>query len=88
MNCASNEYFKAIDTKLEGTIITPQFKEKKGDDYKMISFFAKKARGMMSRYIIDNKIKAPEQLQDFDTDGYKYNKQLSSQSSPVFTRDS
>lgn len=87
VNCASNEYFKAVDTKkLEGSIITPQFKEKKGDEYKMVGFFAKKARGMMSRYIIDNKIDKPKDLLDFDTDGYKYNKKLSTENSPVFTR--
>lgn len=88
INCASNEYFKAVDKKkLQAKIITPEFREKKGDDYKMISFFAKKARGMMARYIIQNKVESPKGILDFDLDGYKYNKILSTELSPVFTRD-
>lgn len=87
INCASNEYFKVIDSKkLNAKIITPAFKEKKGSDYKMIGLFAKKARGMMTRYIIDNRIEDPKDLIHFNTDGYKYNKKLSSELGPVFTR--
>lgn len=87
VNCASSEYFKAIDTKaLKGRVITPAFKEKKDGEYKMIGFFAKKARGMMSRYIIENQIEEPEELQKFNVDGYQYNKKLSGQDTPVFTR--
>lgn len=87
VNCASNEYFKSIDTKkLDAKIITPAFKEKKDGGYKMIGFFAKKARGMMSRYIIENRIDNPSDLLGFNIDGYKYNKKLSTELEPVFTR--
>lgn len=87
INCASNEYFKSVNTKeLDAKIITPAFKEKKDGDYKMVGFFAKKARGMMSRYIIENRIDKPEGILDFDTDGYKFNKKLSTETEPVFTR--
>ena len=84
---ASKEYFSAIDVKqINGRVITPAFKEKKNGDYKIISFFAKKARGMMSRYIIENQIETPEELENFDFDGYQFNKKLSSADTPVFTR--
>ncbi len=87
VNCASNEYFKAINTKeLQGQVITPAFKEKKGSEYKMVGFFAKKARGMMARYLVDNRIDKPEGLLEFNMDGYKYNKKLSTKLEPVFTR--
>ena len=88
INCASNEYFKSINTTmLDGVkIMTPAFKEKKNGEFKMIGLFAKKARGMMSRFIIQNQIKNSKDLLDFDLDGYKFNKKLSSELSPVFTR--
>lgn len=87
INCASNEYFKAVDTKkLKATVITPAFKENKDGEFKMVSFFAKKARGMMSRYIIENRLDDPLDLLGFNLDGYKYNKKLSSELGPVFTR--
>lgn len=87
VNLASKEYFTAIDFKqLQGDVITPVFKEKKGNDYKIVSFFAKKARGMMSRYIIDQQIEDAKDLLKFSVDGYKYNKGLSSYNEPVFTR--
>ncbi len=87
INLASKEYFQAIDLKkLDAEIITPAFKEKKGNEFKMVGFYAKKARGMMSRFIIDNRIKNTKDLHKFDTDGYKFNKKLSSDNSPVFTR--
>ncbi len=87
VNLASNEYFGAVDSnRIDGEIITPAFKEKKGNDYKIVSFFAKRARGMMSRYIIDHRLSDPKQLLNFDVDGYEYNPKLSSEFSPVFTR--
>jgi len=87
INLASKEYFSVINFKaLEGKVITPVFKEKKGDEFKIVSFYAKKARGMMSRYIIDNKIKDPKSLSKFDVAGYKYNKRLSTELEPTFTR--
>lgn len=87
INCASNEYFKAVDTKkLNATIITPAFKENKEGEFKMISFYAKKARGMMARYVLENRIEDPKDLLGFNLDGYKYNKKLSSELEPTFTR--
>ena len=84
---ASKEYFSAIDLKkVSGRVITPAFKEKKNGDYKIVSFFAKKARGMMSRFIIENRIEDPEELSSFDYDGYQFNSKLSSADEPVFTR--
>lgn len=87
VNLASKEYFSAVKVKeLEAKVITPAFKEKKGDEFKMVGFFAKKARGMMSRYIIENQIDDPKALLDFNVDGYQYNKKLSKPLVPVFTR--
>lgn len=87
VNLASKEYFSAIDfKKLNGQVITPAFKEKKNSEYKMVGFFAKKARGMMSRYIVENRIEDSKDLLNFDVDGYQYNKELSSEFEPVFTR--
>jgi uncharacterized protein len=84
---ASKEYFSAIDfKKLAGEVITPVFKEKKNGEYKIVSFFAKKARGMMSRYIIDHQIETPKELLKFDLDGYQYRKDLSTPHGPVFCR--
>ncbi|MBI9035947.1 MAG: peroxide stress protein YaaA [Bacteroidales bacterium] len=88
INLASNEYFKSIDqSKLTAKIITPEFKDRKNGHYKMVSFFAKKARGMMTRYIIQNRISDPEQLKLFNEDGYSYNEQLSKEDKLVFTRE-
>ncbi len=88
VNLASNEYFKVVNKhKLPPSLISPVFKDKKNGEYKLISFFAKKARGMMARYIIDNRIKKTEDLKDFNTAGYKYNVKLSTDKEPVFTRD-
>jgi len=88
INLASNEYFKSINKKkIRAEIITPSFKDLKNGEYKMISFFAKKARGLMTRFIIQNKITDPEELKAFDLDGYMYNSALSKEKEPVFTRD-
>jgi cytoplasmic iron level regulating protein YaaA (DUF328/UPF0246 family) len=87
INLASNEYFKAVNKKsLNATIITPQFKDWKNDQYKMISFYAKKARGLMARYIIQNQIKTVEQVKDFDLAGYQFNTDFSQGNELVFTR--
>lgn len=87
VNLASNEYFKAIKAKnLSHQIITPVFKDFKNGQYKVISFFAKKARGLMSRYIIQNRIDQPEDLKSFNLGGYKISKKLSSEKEIVFTR--
>ena len=87
INLASVEYFKAIDLKkLKAEIVIPEFREGKEGTYKMISFFAKKARGMMTRFILQNGIYSEEQLQAFDSDGYCFNNRLSQKGRPVFTR--
>jgi cytoplasmic iron level regulating protein YaaA (DUF328/UPF0246 family) len=87
VNLASNEYYKSIDTKkLDCDIITPEFKDMKNGQYKMISFFAKKARGLMTRFILENNIDQVEDLQAFDSEGYVYNPRLSKDNKPVFTR--
>jgi len=76
VNLASNEYFSVIDKKaLKVPIITPQFKDWKGDKLKIISFFAKKARGMMVRYIIDTDAKTTEDLKGFNYDGYGFSEE-------------
>jgi cytoplasmic iron level regulating protein YaaA (DUF328/UPF0246 family) len=87
INLASNEYFKSIKPKLlEGRIITPQFKEYKNGAYKTIGVFAKKARGLMSRYIIQNRLGDPQRLKTFDVEGYAFNEELSKEQEWVFTR--
>jgi cytoplasmic iron level regulating protein YaaA (DUF328/UPF0246 family) len=87
INLASVEYFGAIDTKkLKARIITPSFKEHKDGQYQMVSFFAKRARGLMSRFIIQNQISDPEELKAFDSEGYYFNNQLSKADNFVFTR--
>lgn len=87
VNLASNEYYKSIDVKkLDCEIVTPAFKDMKNGEYKMISFFAKKARGLMTRFILENNIDQVEDLQAFDSEGYVYNPRLSKENKPVFTR--
>lgn len=87
INCASNEYSSAIDfSKIEGRVITPVFKQKKGDEFKVVGLFAKRARGMMARYVIDNKLKSADDLKTFDIDGYKFSEAKSNESEFVFTR--
>ena len=87
INLASNEYFKSVKKKsLNGTIITPAFKDWKNGQYKMISFFAKKARGLMARYIIENQLTDIDQLKSFDLAGYHYSEEFSKGNDWVFTR--
>ena len=88
INLASNEYFKSIHTKsLNADVITPVFKDMKNGKYKIISFFAKKARGMMSAYIIKNKLTQAKQLRKFDAAGYAYNDTMSTPTELVFLRN-
>ncbi len=87
INLASNEYFKSVRVKkLEGEIITPAFKEYKNGEYKMLGVYAKRARGLMSRYILQNRIEDAEDLKSFDLDSYKFNKKLTKDNQWVFTR--
>ncbi len=88
VNLASAEYFKSIDKKkLDAEIVTPVFKDLKNGKYKMISIYAKRARGLMSRFVIENNINDAESLLAFDAEGYNYNPRLSNPGNPVFTRD-
>jgi len=87
LNLASNEYFSAVDTKtLKVPVITPEFKDYKDGKLKMISFFAKKARGLMVRYIIDSNAKTIEDLKGFNYEGYAFDANLSKGNTLVFTR--
>ena len=87
INLASKEYFDAVDTKaLKVPVITPEFKDYKNGKLKIISFYAKKARGMMVRYIIDKNIRSLNGLKGFDYDGYSFDAKLSKGNKLVFTR--
>jgi hypothetical protein len=87
VNLASNEYFKAVQPKrLNARIITPIFKDWKGGKYKIISFYAKKARGLMVRYAVDNVIESAEELKYFEVKGYRFSPELSNETDWVFTR--
>lgn len=87
LNLASKEYFSVIDKKkIKATIIHPEFKDYKDGKLKIISFFAKKARGLMARYIIDHQIMDVEDIKAFDIDGYRYDENLSTSTQWVFTR--
>lgn len=78
INLASDEYFKAIKpAKLDGQLIKPVFLDEKGGKFKVISFYAKKARGLMSRFIIQNQLTKPEQLKDFNLEGYFFEEEKS-----------
>lgn len=88
INLASDEYFKAVKpAKLRATIIKPVFQDRKNGKYKIISFYAKKARGLMSRFIITERLTEPEQLKDFDYEGYAYCPEASTELEWVFRRD-
>ncbi|GAB2803541.1 peroxide stress protein YaaA [Halomonas shantousis] len=87
INLASNEYFKAIDTRrLSAPIITPVFKDEKNGQFKIISFYAKKARGLMSAWLIRERIDTPEALTEFTAAGYRHNAAMSQGNTLVFTR--
>lgn len=88
INLASNEYYKSVKPKLlNAEVITPVFKEKKGDSYKVVSFLAKKARGVMTAWILQNQVEEPSDIKKFRKDGYRFNKAMSSANEWVFTRD-
>lgn len=87
INLASNEYFKSVKKNvLDGPVITPVFKEVKAGVAKVIGFSAKRARGMMARFMIDHRLETPEGLKKFNIDGYRYQDDLSTESEWVFTR--
>ena len=87
VNLASNEYFKVVKPKLlKVPVITPDFKDYKDGKLKIISFYAKKARGLMVRYILDNNIDTIDGLKRFDYEGYAFDSNLSTETNLVFTR--
>ncbi|MEJ5064376.1 MULTISPECIES: peroxide stress protein YaaA [Erwinia] len=87
INLASDEYFKAVKPKLlNAEIVKPVFLDEKNGKFKVISFYAKKARGLMSRYIIENELTQPEQLKKFDVDGYAFDADASKGNELVFKR--
>lgn len=88
INCASQEYFGAADRKaLKLKVVTPQFMEVKDDRPRIVSFFAKRARGAMARYVIENRLTTPESILNFNVGGYAYDSDLSTSEKPVFLRD-
>ena len=88
LNLASNEYFKSINvSELKANVISPVFMDKKNGKYKIISFFAKKARGLMTRYVIKNRIEDITDIQNFEDGGYCFNEAMSEDNKPVFCRD-
>jgi len=87
LNLASNEYFKAIDTKtLKVPVITANFKDFKNGTYKVISFYAKEARGLMARYIVDTNARTIDDLKGFNYEGYNFSEPMSSENDLVFIR--
>ncbi|WP_312241365.1 peroxide stress protein YaaA [Pantoea sp.] len=87
LNLASDEYFKSVKPKkLQGRLIKPVFLDAKNGKFKVISFYAKKARGLMCRYVIQNRLSQPEQLKQFDLEGYFYDAEASSDNELVFKR--
>ena len=87
INLASDEYFRAIKPKkLQAQLIKPVFLDQKNGSYKVISFYAKKARGLMSRFVIQQRLTKPEQLKAFDVDGYAFDAASSSETELVFKR--
>jgi cytoplasmic iron level regulating protein YaaA (DUF328/UPF0246 family) len=86
LNLASNEYFKAVKTKLLNGAVNPVFKDEKNGQYKIISFYAKKARGLMAAYVIKNRIKDVENIKKFNVTGYKFSPEQSTAKDWVFLR--
>ncbi len=87
INLASEEYFKAaVGRKIKGELIQPVFEDWKNGKYKIISFYAKRARGLMTRYAVINRLTEPEALKDFDYDGYAFAPEVSDKSCWVFRR--
>lgn len=88
INLASQEYFGAVDTdKLDARVITPVFKDFKNDEYKIISFFAKRARGVMASWLLRNRVDTLKGITEFDGDGYRFSPEDSTTESPVFLRN-
>jgi cytoplasmic iron level regulating protein YaaA (DUF328/UPF0246 family) len=87
LNLASEEYFKVLQPKeLDCPVIAPVFQDAKDGKYKIISFYAKRARGLMARYVVENRINDPVDLKGFNVDGYKYFAADSTLEKPIFRR--
>lgn len=87
VNLASNEYFSSVKSKgLEGTLVTPIFKDEKNGKFKVLSFYAKKARGMMTDFIVRNRVESADDLQAFRTDGYEFDANASDENTLTFLR--
>ena len=87
VNLASNEYYKVVQAdQIQGRVLTINFKEWRRDAYRFVSFSAKKARGLMARYMIDQRAENADALRGFDVDGYEFNEDLSSENEWIFTR--
>lgn len=88
VNIASDEYYKSVkESKIKAEIIKPVFLDQKNGKYKVISFYAKKARGLMARYLLENKIERAEDIKSFNTDGYYFDAESSLKGELVFKRD-
>ena len=88
VNLASNEYSAAVDLKsIDGSVISPVFKDLKNGEYKIISFYAKRARGLMARFMVESDTQTADDLLDFDYDGYAFSKTHSKADAPCFIRD-
>ncbi|RKP43664.1 peroxide stress protein YaaA [Trinickia fusca] len=87
VNCASEEYFKSVKPKLlDAPVVTPVFEDWKGGRYKIISFHAKRARGLMARFAVEHRLETPEQLKAFAAEGYAFDAQASNESTYLFRR--
>lgn len=88
VNLASNEYAAAVDfSAINGPVISPVFKDLKNGEYKIISFYAKRARGLMARFLVEHNVDSPEGLKAFDYAGYRYSETHSKANAPCFIRD-
>jgi cytoplasmic iron level regulating protein YaaA (DUF328/UPF0246 family) len=88
INLASNEYFDAVDaSRVDARIVTPTFKDLKNGRYRFMSFFAKRARGMMASYLVKNRVSTLKALREFDWGGYYYSEEMSQGDDWVFLRD-
>ena len=89
MNLASNEYFSAVDVDaLEGRLVTPRFLDRgKDGSYRIVSFFAKRARGLMAAHLVTERARTVKAIREFDADGYRFDADRSTPDEPTFVRD-
>jgi hypothetical protein len=88
LNLASNEYFKSLDSKyFKSRLVSAEFKDLSNGSYKIVSFYAKRARGLMTRFVLDHQIENPDDLKAFDSEGYRFSPGMSSENRLTFIRD-